>query len=73
MYDKVKKRIVNNESADILRLFNAWPIDKHGPDLYPSELRSQIDEINEWILEGINLGVYKVMTAYMADRLRTER
>ncbi|CAN1221135.1 Glutathione S-transferase omega-like 2 [Linum grandiflorum] len=28
-------------------------------DLYPAELRSQIDAANEWIYSGINNGVYK--------------
>lgn len=38
--------IVSNQRRDI--------------DLYPPELRSTIDEINAWIYEKINNGVYRV-------------
>lgn len=61
LWDKVKKTIVSNESGDIVRMltsaFDAFVPSK--TDLYPEALREQIDEINEWMYEDINHGVYK--------------
>ncbi|GMH27733.1 hypothetical protein Nepgr_029576 [Nepenthes gracilis] len=62
LWDKKLKTIVNNESSEIIRMFNSEFNDfavNAGFDLYPPHLRSEIDEINEWIYEGINNGVYK--------------
>ncbi|GMH27734.1 hypothetical protein Nepgr_029577 [Nepenthes gracilis] len=62
LWDKKLKTIVNNESSEIIRMFNSEFNDfavNAGLDLYPLHLRSEIDEINEWIYEGINNGVYK--------------
>lgn len=68
LYDKKTKTIVNNESAEIIRIFNSVPFDSQSEvqtipgipkDLYPEKLRKQIDELNEWIYDGINNGVYK--------------
>ncbi|KAF1324534.1 Glutathione s-transferase omega-like protein, partial [Globisporangium splendens] len=61
LWDKVKKTIVSNESADIVRMFNS-SFDAIVPsklDLYPGDLREKIDEINEWVYNDINNGVYK--------------
>ncbi|KAF9446481.1 glutathione S-transferase [Macrolepiota fuliginosa MF-IS2] len=64
LWDKKHKTIVNNESSEIIRLFNTafnhlLPADKAALDFYPEELRSQIDELNEWIYPNINNGVYR--------------
>lgn len=64
LYDKVQKRIVNNESSEILRMlgtvFDDHLDDQHrGVVLYPEALRKQIDEANEWHYDLINNGVYK--------------
>ncbi|CDP11239.1 unnamed protein product [Coffea canephora] len=62
LWDKKTKTIVNNESAEIIRMLNTEFNDlAENPelDLYPSHLQSQIDEINRWIYEEINNGVYK--------------
>ena len=66
LYDKKTKRIVNNESADIIRMLNAQADalrgnDGAGIDLYPDNtaLRSEIDQLNELIYVGINNGAYK--------------
>ena len=61
LWDKRERTIVNNESAEIIRMlntaFNGWGDGE--PDLYPAVLRDEIDAINEPIYEHINNGVYK--------------
>lgn len=42
LYDKVDKRIISNESSDIIKIFNAVT-DVNNLDLYPEELKSRID------------------------------
>lgn len=71
LYDKKSKRIVANESAEIIRMFNrnanalgSTIADADRVDLYPdgeqsSDLRSAIDALNEKIYNGINNGAYK--------------
>jgi len=62
LYDKKTKTIVNNESSEIIRMFNSefneFAKNKE-LDLYPQHLREKIDEINSWVYEYINDGVYK--------------
>ena len=58
LWDKLRKTIVSNESAEILRMFNDAFAGK-GPDLYPAALRDEIDAINRPIYETVNNGVYK--------------
>ncbi len=57
LWDVEQRRIVNNESADIIRMLNAWS--DVGPDLYPRELREQIDVVNERVYRQLNNGVYR--------------
>jgi len=62
LYDKEMKRIVNNESSEIVRELNEKFQDvceNPGIDLYPEALRKNIDEMNEWTYHQINNGVYK--------------
>eukprot|EP00879_Flechtneria_rotunda_P000621 GHRR01000734.1.p1 GENE.GHRR01000734.1~~GHRR01000734.1.p1 ORF type:complete len:399 (+),score=90.37 GHRR01000734.1:149-1345(+) len=62
LWDKTEGVIVNNESSDILRMFNSVFNDiakNPGLDLYPEHLRAKIDEINEWVYPAINNGVYR--------------
>ncbi|KIJ36716.1 hypothetical protein M422DRAFT_232298 [Sphaerobolus stellatus SS14] len=64
LWDKKKETIVNNESAEIIRIFNSGfndilPAEKAAVDLYPKELQKDIDELNEWVYETVNNGVYK--------------
>jgi putative glutathione S-transferase len=60
LWDREAGRIVNNDSADVVRMLNdAW--DEWGDpsvDLYPERLRAEIDELNEWIYRDLNNGVY---------------
>jgi len=61
LWDKHTGTIVNNESADIVRMFNS-AFDAFGnPDLdfYPEPLRADIDRINEFVYEDVNNGVYR--------------
>ncbi|CAN6326658.1 unnamed protein product [Urochloa humidicola] len=62
LWDKQLKTIVNNESSEIIRMLNT-EFDEFAEnpdlDLYPAHLQASIDEINELVYEGINIGVYK--------------
>jgi putative glutathione S-transferase len=57
LFDTYDNVIVNNESADIIRMMNAWSAT--GPDLVPEDLRGAIDEINERVYRDVNNGVYR--------------
>jgi putative glutathione S-transferase len=61
LWDRKQGCIVNNESADIIRLLNHAFDDLTGNtlDLYPLALRSQIDHWNDIIYQRINNGVYQ--------------
>lgn len=64
MYDKKQKRIVNNESSEIIRMFyyafDDLLEDKYkNLDLFPDNLRKDIEEMNEWVYNDVNNGVYK--------------
>ena len=61
LWDKKHNTIVNNESADIIRILNSDfnELTGNDDDYYPELLRSDIDEINEWVYHSINNGVYK--------------
>lgn len=60
--DVKTRKVVNN---DYHHLTNNWetawkPFHKDGaPDLYPEELRKEIDELNEILFHDVNNGVYK--------------
>lgn len=62
LWDRVERRVVNNESSEILRMlnaeFNAFARDPE-LDLYPAALRAEIDEVNERVYHSVNNGVYK--------------
>lgn len=71
LWDKQRQTIVNNESSEIIRMFNSsfakWSDNTY--DYYPEELRTEIDEINKTIYDNINNGVYacgfaQTQTAY---------
>jgi glutathionyl-hydroquinone reductase len=62
LFDKKKKTIVSNESAEIIRMLNKeFNVFARNPelDLYPEDLRSEIDKVNEWVYSTINNGVYR--------------
>lgn len=58
LWDRERGEIVSNESADIIRMLNGFD-GASGPDLYPPELRADIDAINERVYETVNNGVYR--------------
>ena len=61
LWDTIRKTIVSNESADIVRMFNSafdqWA--DRSLDFYPPELRREIDALNDEIYPAINNGVYR--------------
>lgn len=62
LWDKKERTIVNNESSEIIRMFNsAFNHLAKNPslDLYPEDLKQAIDDANEWIYPTINNGVYR--------------
>jgi putative glutathione S-transferase len=61
LWDKQSKTIVSNESAEIIRMFNAAfaAISPVRYDYYPQPLRATIDEVNQLVYERINNGVYR--------------
>ncbi|KAF3938103.1 hypothetical protein ABW19_dt0207423 [Dactylella cylindrospora] len=64
LWDKKLKVIVNNESSEIIRMlyteFDDLLEDKYkGLTFYPAELAKQIDDLNEWVYDTVNNGVYK--------------
>ncbi|KAF3903003.1 hypothetical protein ABW20_dc0107751 [Dactylellina cionopaga] len=64
LWDKKLKTIVNNESSEIIRMlyteFDGLIADQYkNLNFYSPEQAKQIDELNDWIYDGINNGVYK--------------
>lgn len=70
LWDKKARTIVNNESSDIIRMFNS-AFDALAtnavPDLYPEDRREEIDAVNEVVYHDINNGVYKTGFATTQD------
>jgi len=61
LWDKQQQRIVSNESAEIIRMFNSAfdGITSNRLDFYPEPLRAEIDALNERIYPAVNNGVYR--------------
>ena len=61
LWDRQEETIVNNESAEILRMFDTAMDDlaTRDVDLYPEGYRDEVDEIIDAIYEPINNGVYR--------------
>jgi len=61
LWDKQTSSIVNNESSEIIRMFNSAFRDvvPETQDFYPEPLRAEIDKINETVYANVNNGVYR--------------
>ncbi len=61
LWDKKNETIVNNESSEIIRMFNSEfnEITKNSMNYYPKELQDKINQLNSIIYENVNNGVYK--------------
>ncbi|CAG8757677.1 3706_t:CDS:2, partial [Racocetra persica] len=71
LWDKKLQTIVNNESSEIIRMFNdafdEFVPETKGKTFYQKHLESEIDNINSWIYDKINNGVYKCGFATTQD------
>jgi putative glutathione S-transferase len=61
LWDREKRTIVNNESSEIIRMFNAAfaAYTDVAYDFYPQDLRGEIDRINAMVYSQLNNGVYR--------------
>jgi putative glutathione S-transferase len=61
LWDRRRSTIVNNESAEIIRMFNSAfdAFTEVRTDYYPEDLRDESDRINHFVYENINNGVYR--------------
>ncbi|MEQ9462568.1 MAG: glutathione S-transferase family protein [Haliea sp.] len=61
LWDRQRDTIVSNESADIIRMFNSAfdGLTGNTLDLYPEQLRPDIEHWNERIYPAVNNGVYR--------------
>ncbi len=69
LWDKRERTVVNNESAEIIRMLNS-AFDEWGDetiDFYPQALRAEIDAINERVYATLNNGVYRAGFATKQD------
>jgi len=59
LWDSLNRRVVNNESSEIIRMFNSafTGLAPTTPDYYPQPLRAAIDAMNEKVLRGVNNAV----------------
>ena len=61
LWDRKTRRVVNNESSEIIRMLNSEfrGIAGDDTDYYPPALRAEIDQINEFVYSHVNNGVYR--------------
>ena len=62
LWDKQQDRIVSNESAEVIVMlneaFDEWAEHAH-LDLYPDDLRAEMDALNARVYDTVNNGVYR--------------
>jgi len=61
LWDKETSQIVNNESSEIIRMFNSAfdDVGAAAGDYYLESIRPRIDEVNERVYHTLNNGVYR--------------
>jgi putative glutathione S-transferase len=61
LWDRDRRTIVNNESSEIIRMFNSAfdGLTNERTDYYPADLRFDIDATNDLIYPNLNNGVYR--------------
>ena len=61
LWDKKQRSVVNNESAEIIRMLNSAfdAFTDVKTDYYPEALRAEIDRINDLVYPNVNNGVYR--------------
>ena len=61
LWDRERRTVVNNESSEIIRMLNSafahWTDVRD--DFYPEALRPEIEQINEFVYDHLNNGVYR--------------
>lgn len=69
LWDKERETIVSNESAEIIRMFNAAfnGITGNEDDYYPAGLHDEIEAVNDRVYDTLNNGVYKAGFATTQD------
>ncbi len=67
LWDKKTSSIVNNESREIIRMFDTEFADiaQNKIDLYPQELQEKIDRAINDIYDPINNGVYRASDRFL--------
>ncbi|MBR4586743.1 MAG: glutathione S-transferase C-terminal domain-containing protein [Lachnospiraceae bacterium] len=64
--DQIEKKAVNNDYHKLTNYFETAfkkYQKKDAPDLYPAELRDEIDSLNEWLFPNVNNATYRMMFA----------
>ena len=61
LWDKQTETIVNNESSQVIRIFNSVfnELTGNNENYYPNHLQEEINKLNDWIYSSVNNGVYK--------------
>jgi putative glutathione S-transferase len=61
LWDTVTNKIVSNSDDDLMRMLNSAfnPFTSSSLDLYPEDLREEIDRLNAFVYECVNDGVYQ--------------
>lgn len=69
LWDRKRKTIVNNESSEIIRMLNSGfdGIGAKAGDYFPAALRAEIEEVNAFVYEHVNNGVYRTGFARSQD------